>query len=162
MTIEAIEAEILKLTPGARAMLAKKILRSLEGLSDVEIEKLTAREKISLQTELMAEAVRLALEEAMNGQRGDRLTENRGEMSELGRRAHELYARLRPTVETPENMGKIIVMDVESGDYAIDDLGIESSLEIQRRHPGVTPFAIRIGYKTVGAFGGNLERMDPL
>src|SRR5207253_3307207 len=41
---------------------------------------------------------------------------------EVARRGKELYEqRLRPQVETDENIGKIISIDVESGDYAIDD-----------------------------------------
>ncbi len=47
--------------------------------------------------------------------------------SNLGRRARELYERLRLVVETPENIGKFIVLDVESGDYEADEQGIKSS-----------------------------------
>ncbi|MFO1433205.1 MAG: hypothetical protein U1F76_24380 [Candidatus Competibacteraceae bacterium] len=56
--------------------------------------------------------------------------------AELGQQARELYERLRAKVETPENIGKLIVMDVASGDYEIDKLGIEASLHLQARHPG--------------------------
>jgi hypothetical protein len=80
------------------------------------------------------------------------------ETSPLGRRAQELYERLRPQIETPENLGKLIVMDVESGDYEIDELGIETSRRHQVRHPHATLYALRIGYKAVEALGGILER----
>jgi hypothetical protein len=80
----------------------------------------------------------------------------------VGKQARELYEqKLRPLVETPENIGKIIVIDVDSGDYEIDDEGIETSHRLQARHPGSILHAIRIGYKTVASFSGALERTDP-
>lgn len=79
---------------------------------------------------------------------------------ELGERAHQLYARLREKVETTGNIGKFIVLDVESGDYEIDEQGIESSRRLQARHPGVVLYALRIGYKTVASFCGGLERTN--
>lgn len=44
MSIDEIEAEALKLNPQARARLAKKLLESLETLSDEENEHLWAEE----------------------------------------------------------------------------------------------------------------------
>lgn len=82
-------------------------------------------------------------------------------VSTLGQRAHELYESLRSTVETPENIGKLIVMDVESGDYEIDERGIETSRRLQSRHPNATLYALRIGYRAVEALGGILERTEP-
>ena len=82
-------------------------------------------------------------------------------LSPLGQRAYELYERLRPKIETPENIGKLIVMEVESGDYEIDDLGIDTSQRLQSRHPGITLYALRIGYKNAVSFCGVLERTEP-
>ena len=81
--------------------------------------------------------------------------------TELGRRARMLYEELQPLVETPANVGKLIVMDVDSGDYEIDETGIEASHRLQARHPGATLYALRIGYRTVESFGGMLERTAP-
>ena len=44
MSIKDIEAEALKLDPQARARLAKKLLESLESLSDEENDRLWAEE----------------------------------------------------------------------------------------------------------------------
>ena len=44
MSIDEIEAEVLKLDPQARARLAKKLLESLEALSDEENDRLWADE----------------------------------------------------------------------------------------------------------------------
>ena len=86
------------------------------------------------------------------------MTETRLTHNDLGQRARELYERVRAQVETPENIGKLIVMDVASGDYEIDKLGIEASRHLQARHPGALLYALRIGYQTVESFGGVLER----
>lgn len=81
-------------------------------------------------------------------------------VSTLGQRAQELYEQLRPTVETPENLGKLVVMDVASGDYEIDAGGIESSRRLQARHPRATLYALRIGYKAVESLSAILERTE--
>ncbi len=44
MSIDDIEAEVLKLDPQSRARLAKRLLESLETLSDQENERLWAEE----------------------------------------------------------------------------------------------------------------------
>ena len=52
MTIEQVENEALKLKPEARAELAQKLLKSLEDLSDEEIEGLWVKEAIRRDAEL--------------------------------------------------------------------------------------------------------------
>jgi len=52
MTTEQVEDEALKLKPAARAELAEKLLRSLEDLSDEDIERLWAEEAVRRDTEL--------------------------------------------------------------------------------------------------------------
>ena len=80
----------------------------------------------------------------------------------LGERVHELYVQLRDKVETAGNIGRFIVLDVESGDYEIDDEGIESSRRLLARHPGAILYALRLGYKAVASFSGGLERTTAL
>lgn len=81
--------------------------------------------------------------------------------SALGKRAIAVYKQLRPTIETPENIGKIIVIETNSGDYEIDENGIEGSRRLQARHPGATLYALRIGYSAVEVLGGVRERSVP-
>lgn len=52
MTTEQVENEALKLEPKARAELAEKLLRSLEDLSEEEIEHLWVKEAIRRDAEL--------------------------------------------------------------------------------------------------------------
>ncbi len=76
-------------------------------------------------------------------------------------RAWEIYYRLRDKIETPENIGKLIIMDTDSGDYEIapDELGIAETQRLQGRHPRVALYGLRIGYEAVASFDGGLERL---
>jgi hypothetical protein len=87
------------------------------------------------------------------------------EPDEVGRIAQELYDNdLRAKVETEENIGKIIVIDVETGDFEIDADGLIANKRLRSRHPDINPralFAIRIGYNAVFAIGGAVTRTAP-
>lgn len=52
MTTEQVEAAALKLNPEARADLAEKLLRSLEDLSENDIQRLWAEEAVRRDSEL--------------------------------------------------------------------------------------------------------------
>jgi len=80
---------------------------------------------------------------------------------ETNDRSWEIYFRLRPQIETPENIGKLILLDLNSGDYEIadDDLGINAVAALRQRHPDAHAFGMRIGYETEVSFCGDLERL---
>ncbi len=79
---------------------------------------------------------------------------------DMGDLAWQHYYRLRPQIETPENIGKLILFDVDSGDYEIDDeTDLAAVHRIQSRHPGSRLYALRIGYEAVCSFDGGLERL---
>jgi len=78
---------------------------------------------------------------------------------EVAQRAKALYEQsIRRQVETEENIGKIVVIDIETGDFAVDELGIESSHQLQARHPNGRLYGIRIGYNVAESLGGVMER----
>ena len=76
-------------------------------------------------------------------------------------RSWELYYQIRPQIETPENIGKLILFDINSGDYEIaeDDLGIEATGALRARHPDADVLAQRIGYESTCSFEGGLARL---
>lgn len=87
------------------------------------------------------------------------MTQSALDKPSLGQRANKYYDEiLRGTVETEENIGKMLILDVDSGDYEIDDEGIDSSDRLRARRPNGDLFGIRIGYKTAEVIGGVLER----
>ncbi len=81
------------------------------------------------------------------------------EITRIGEAIYE--NKLRSLVETEENIGKIISIDIETGDYAIGKDLFDSGDPLHARHPGAAVFAARIGYNAVFAVGGSLRRTAP-
>lgn len=80
---------------------------------------------------------------------------------EIEQRGEELYQRsIREKVE-PDNIGKICVIDVETGEYEIDDTMLAASRRALARHPGAALWAVRIGYDAVHSFSGGLRPLKP-
>lgn len=77
---------------------------------------------------------------------------------EVARRGKERYMNLRVQVEVEENIGKIIAIDVETGDYEIGDDLLATSLQLKSRHPNAEMWAERIGFNAVYTVGGTLTR----
>ena len=69
--------------------------------------------------------------------------------TELLKRAVALYEKLRPEIETTENIGQMIVMDVVSGDNESGELGMEASYRLQKRHATAMLYGLRMVIKTV-------------
>ena len=81
---------------------------------------------------------------------------------ETDRRGMELYEQqIRSQVETEENIGKIIVIDIETGEYEIDTDGLAASHRALSRHPGAALLGLRIGYDAVEGFGFGPNRVKP-
>lgn len=79
---------------------------------------------------------------------------------EIARRGEEIYAeRPRDIVETEDNIGKIIIIDVETGEYEIDDDSLAANRRALAKHPGAALYGLRIGYDAVWGFGGGPERV---
>lgn len=78
---------------------------------------------------------------------------------EVARRGKELYQRsIRSKVETEENIGKIISINVETGDYEIGDDLVETSLRLRAKQADAALWGERIGFDAVYAVGGTLIR----
>lgn len=78
---------------------------------------------------------------------------------EIAQRGKEFYEKqIRPQVETTENIGKIISIDIESGDYEIDDDLLITCRRLQARHDNPILWTERIGFNAVYAVGGTLTR----
>ena len=80
---------------------------------------------------------------------------------EIARRGQTLYEdRIRSQVETPDNIGKMVIIDVETGDFGVDDTGLVSARRLQSQHENAPLFGIRIGYRVADALGGVMERVE--
>ena len=72
---------------------------------------------------------------------------------EFQRRGTELYeSKIRKLVEAG-NIGRVLCIDIESGDYAIADEGYEASIVLIDKNPDAQIWALRIGHVAVEKFG---------
>ncbi len=54
----------------------------------------------------------------------------------------------------PKEKGKVVVIDIHSGDYEIDPRDIEALLRLKERRPNALVWARRVGYRAVHSIGG--------
>ena len=77
-------------------------------------------------------------------------------------RARQLYDQFRDDIETPQNVGKLVSIDVETGNYAVgDDNSFAAPRSLRARNPQADIVTLRIGYNAVYTLGGVLERTAP-
>jgi hypothetical protein len=80
-------------------------------------------------------------------------------VEEVAQRAKQFYENgIRQKVEYGDNIGKMIVIDAETGEYGIDTTGVETALKLKQKNPNARLFTIRIGYDVAVSFGGAMER----
>ena len=79
---------------------------------------------------------------------------------EVARRARQLYeSSIRQHVETEENIGKMVVINIETGEYEVDPTGLQAARNLIAKHPYARLFGICIGYNVAASLGGVMERM---
>ncbi|GAB1538623.1 hypothetical protein NUACC21_12850 [Scytonema sp. NUACC21] len=75
-------------------------------------------------------------------------------VEEVAQRAKQFYdCGIRQKVEHSDNIGKMIVIDAETGEYGIDKTGVESALSLKQKNPNARLFTMRIGYDVAFSFG---------
>ena len=80
---------------------------------------------------------------------------------EVARRAKQLYtSSIRQQVETEENIGKMVIIDIETGAYEVDKTGIRAARNLSAKHPYARLFGICIGYNVAASLGGVMERVS--
>ena len=82
----------------------------------------------------------------------------RDEVIEKGKALYE--RQLRRLLATPENLGKLLMIDVDSGDYELGEDGndVEVYQMLRSRHPAAQVFSLKVGYRTADAVGTSLQR----
>jgi hypothetical protein len=54
----------------------------------------------------------------------------------------------------------MVIIDIETGDYEIDAMGIDSANRLHEKHPNARLYGIRIGYNVAESLGGIMERIQ--
>ena len=74
-------------------------------------------------------------------------------LEEICHRANKIYReRIQQFVE-PEQNGKFIAIDIESGDYEIDEDDIVAEDRLEERRPGFAGHLLRVGYESAFTIG---------
>ena len=71
----------------------------------------------------------------------------RYDKEEFSRRGKEIYLqRVRPRV-APEDEGKFVAIDIESGDFAVDSDDFEATEQLLKRRPSAQIWLHRVGHR---------------
>ena len=77
---------------------------------------------------------------------------------EFAQRGDLIYqTQIRPQVEV-DNRGKIVAIDLETGDFELDTREIAACDRLEARHPDAHIWIVRIGSCHVRRFGGRTKR----
>jgi hypothetical protein len=80
---------------------------------------------------------------------------------EFARRGDAIYEKeIRPHVN-PEDEGKLVAIDIESGAYEIDEGELAAFDRLRARVPEAQIWLVRIGSRYVHRFGGRVRRGAP-
>jgi hypothetical protein len=72
---------------------------------------------------------------------------------EHSRRGTEIYERqVRPKVD-PAEAGKIVAIDIDSGEFAIAETSLAASERLLRERPNAQVWCVRVGENAVHRFG---------
>lgn len=79
---------------------------------------------------------------------------------EVARRAKQMYESvIRQQVEVEENIGKMVIINIETGDYEVDETGLKAARSLSAKQPYARLFGICIGYNVAASLGGVMERV---
>jgi hypothetical protein len=85
---------------------------------------------------------------------------SRASSESVTKRGRTLYDRkIRSEVETEPNIGKIISIDLETGDYEIDDDLLLAGKRLRERHPNAEIYGLRIGFDAVYGIGSTITQV---
>jgi hypothetical protein len=77
---------------------------------------------------------------------------------EFAQRGDLIYQnQIRPQVEFG-NQGKIVAIDIETGNFEIDAREIAACNRLESRHPDAQIWIVRVGSRHVRRFGGRTKR----
>jgi hypothetical protein len=80
---------------------------------------------------------------------------------EFARRGDEIYERdIRPKLK-PDDKGKFVLIDIETGEYEIDSDEIAASDRLLARYPEAQVWLVRASYRYAHRFGPRLRPLKP-
>ncbi|HEY4329407.1 MAG TPA: hypothetical protein VGN88_06705 [Phycisphaerae bacterium] len=71
---------------------------------------------------------------------------------QIGRKGHRIYTKLGSKL-AGEKKGRVVAVDIRSGDFAVADNSLAAADELRARHPDADIWLERIGAPTLRRFG---------
>ena len=75
---------------------------------------------------------------------------------EIVARGKEIYEKQLKSKLEPQNLGKYLVIDIETGEYEMDENDLQAALRAYQKNPAGARFEMQIGYATSGTIGNAL------
>ena len=79
---------------------------------------------------------------------------------EIGALGQKIYQEQIKSLVYPAEKGKFLIIDVESGDYELDEKAIVASKRLWQRRPDAVNFGMKVGYVAAFHFGGSHTETD--
>ena len=77
---------------------------------------------------------------------------------EIAAQAMLLYREtLQKTLETPENIGRFLSIDIESGSYELSQRHWDGSRKLKQNYPNAVIYTLRIGYPAAVSLSGRVR-----
>lgn len=72
---------------------------------------------------------------------------------EIVARGQEIYEKQLKGKLEPQNVGKFLVIDIETGEYEMDEDDLTAALRAYNKNPDGARYEMKIGYATSGTIG---------
>jgi hypothetical protein len=79
----------------------------------------------------------------------------------VAQRGTEIYQRVVKPQLQPEDKGRLVAIDVETGAFEVADTMIEACRRLRERYPDAQIWGVRAGYLAVHSFGGQPLPEEP-
>ena len=86
------------------------------------------------------------------------LTDKTDDVVERGETIYE--NKLRFELETPENKGKTLVIDVDTGEYVLDADPLKAMLVANEKFADDERYIMKVGFNAFGAIGGTIKERE--
>lgn len=90
-----------------------------------------------------------------------KVRQRRYRKEELAQRGQVLYESSIQQQVAAGNEGKIVAIDIETGDFEVDETVVSATNKLFERHPEAQPWIIRIGHRAVYHFGARSLKHNP-
>ena len=79
---------------------------------------------------------------------------------EIAARGEKIYQEQIKSLVYPAEKGKFLYIDVESGDYELDEKAIVAAQRLRQRQPAAVCFGMKVGYVASLHLGGRHTETD--